>query len=39
MFSRDVGYAGRDPSASPVVGSLARHKREQAALIAEAFSI
>jgi 2-oxoglutarate dehydrogenase E1 component len=39
MFGRDVAYAGRDPSASPAVGSLARHKREQAALIAEAFSI
>src|SRR5437588_6812833 len=39
MFGRDVGYAGRDPSASPAVGSLARHKREQAALITEAFSI
>jgi 2-oxoglutarate dehydrogenase E1 component len=39
MFGRDIGYAGRDPSASPAVGSLARHKREQAALIAEAFSI
>ena len=39
MFGRDVGYAGRDPSASPAVGSLARHKREQAAFIAEAFSI
>ena len=39
MFGREIGYAGRDPSASPAVGSLARHKREQAALIAEAFSI
>jgi 2-oxoglutarate dehydrogenase E1 component len=39
MFGRDIAYAGRDPSASPAVGSLARHKREQAALIAEAFSI
>jgi len=39
MFGRDVGYAGRDPSASPAVGSLVRHKREQTALIAEAFSI
>ena len=39
MFGREIGYAGRDPSASPAVGSLVRHKREQAALIAEAFSI
>ena len=39
MFGREVAYSGRDPSASPAVGSLVRHKREQAALIAEAFSI
>src|SRR5438874_382347 len=38
MFKREIGYAGRDASASPAVGSLARHKLEQAALIAEAFS-
>jgi 2-oxoglutarate dehydrogenase E1 component len=39
MFKREVAYAGRDASASPAVGALARHKREQAKLIAEAFSI
>jgi 2-oxoglutarate dehydrogenase E1 component len=39
MFGREIGYAGRNASASPAVGSLARHKREQAALIREAFSI
>src|ERR1700730_5205811 len=39
MFGREIAYAGRDPSASPAVGSLARHKREQAALIADAFKI
>ncbi len=38
MFRRDVQYAGRNASASPAVGALARHKREQAALISEAFS-
>ncbi len=30
-------YAGRDAAASPAVGSLALHKREQAALVKEAF--
>src|SRR5438045_6158616 len=38
-FGREVGYAGRNASASPAVGSLALHKREQACLIAEAFSV
>jgi 2-oxoglutarate dehydrogenase E1 component len=37
LFDREIGYAGRDASASPAVGSLARHKREQARLIADAF--
>src|SRR5213082_56520 len=39
MFGREVGYAGRNASASPAVGALALHKREQACLIAEAFSV
>jgi 2-oxoglutarate dehydrogenase E1 component len=39
MFNREIAYAGRNASASPAVGSLAMHKREQAALIADAFSI
>jgi 2-oxoglutarate dehydrogenase E1 component len=39
MFDRVIAYAGRNASASPAVGALARHKREQAALINEAFSI
>jgi 2-oxoglutarate dehydrogenase E1 component len=39
MFRREVGYAGRNASASPAVGALALHKREQASLIAEAFSV
>jgi 2-oxoglutarate dehydrogenase E1 component len=38
LFGRDIAYAGRNASASPAVGALAIHKREQAALIAEAFS-
>ena len=32
-------YAGRRPAASPAVGSLARHKYEQAKLVAEAFGV
>jgi 2-oxoglutarate dehydrogenase E1 component len=39
LFNREVGYAGRGASASPAVGALALHKREQACLIGEAFSI
>jgi 2-oxoglutarate dehydrogenase E1 component len=39
MFKREIAYAGRSPSASPAVGALAVHKREQAQLIAEAFNI
>ncbi|MFL6567675.1 MAG: 2-oxoglutarate dehydrogenase E1 component, partial [Chthoniobacterales bacterium] len=38
LFSRDIAYAGRDASASPAVGALALHKREQAQLIADAFA-
>ena len=39
MFKREVAYAGRNASASPAVGALMLHKREQAALVAEAFTI
>jgi 2-oxoglutarate dehydrogenase E1 component len=39
MFKREVAYAGRNASASPAVGLLAMHKREQACLIEEAFSV
>jgi 2-oxoglutarate dehydrogenase E1 component len=39
LFKKEVAYAGRDASASPAVGSLARHKREQAQLIKEAFTL
>jgi 2-oxoglutarate dehydrogenase E1 component len=39
MFCREIAYAGRRPSASPAVGSLVLHKREQARLVADAFSI
>jgi 2-oxoglutarate dehydrogenase E1 component len=37
LFAREITYAGRDAGASPAVGSLARHKREQARLVAGAF--
>jgi 2-oxoglutarate dehydrogenase E1 component len=39
LFGRTIIYAGRNASASPAVGSLAVHKREQAQLIADAFSL
>jgi 2-oxoglutarate dehydrogenase E1 component len=39
LFCSEIAYAGRDASASPAVGALARHKREQAALVADAFSV
>ena len=38
LFGREIAYAGRDASASPAVGSLALHKREQATLVWDAFS-
>ncbi len=39
LFKREIAYAGRNASASPAVGALAIHKREQACLVAEALSI
>ncbi|MEY2502171.1 MAG: 2-oxoglutarate dehydrogenase component [Verrucomicrobiota bacterium] len=39
LFGRKILYAGRNASASPAVGSLAIHKREQGQLIADAFSL
>jgi 2-oxoglutarate dehydrogenase E1 component len=39
LFGREIAYAGRNASASPAVGALAIHKREQECVIAEAFSI
>jgi 2-oxoglutarate dehydrogenase E1 component len=39
LLGREILYAGRNASASPAVGALAVHKREQACVIAEAFSI
>jgi len=39
LFGRDIAYAGRDASASPAVGALTVHKREQACVTAEAFDV
>jgi 2-oxoglutarate dehydrogenase E1 component len=39
LFKREITYAGRNASASPAVGALALHKREQAQLIKEAFTL
>lgn len=39
LFCTEIAYAGREASASPAVGALARHKREQARLVADAYSI
>jgi len=39
MFGREIAYAGRNASASPAVGALTLHKREQAELIWEAMSL
>jgi len=39
FLGRDVAYAGRDASASPAAGAMTIHKREQAQLIREAFTI
>jgi 2-oxoglutarate dehydrogenase E1 component len=39
LLGREIAYAGRNASASPAVGALAVHKREQACVINEAFSI
>ena len=39
LFGREIAYAGRNASASPAVGALTLHKREQAELIWEALSL
>jgi 2-oxoglutarate dehydrogenase E1 component len=39
LFGREIAYAGRDPAASPAVGSLVLHKREQACVVKDAFSV
>ncbi len=37
LLGREILYAGRNASASPAVGALALHKREQTCVIEEAF--
>src|SRR5216110_2934264 len=39
LLEREIAYAGRDASASPAVGSLVRHKREQACVVTAAFKV
>jgi 2-oxoglutarate dehydrogenase E1 component len=39
LLGQEILYAGRNASASPAVGALAVHKREQACVINEAFSV
>ena len=39
VFGHKPFYAGRDPSASPAVGHLARHRLEQTALVRAAFGV
>src|SRR5205823_4564897 len=39
LFAREIGYAGRGAGPSPAVGSPARHKREQACLVRDAFNV
>jgi 2-oxoglutarate dehydrogenase E1 component len=39
LFCTEIAYAGREASASPAVGALARHKRKQARLVADAFTV
>ncbi len=39
LLASEIAYAGRNASASPAVGALAVHKREQACVINEAFSV
>ncbi len=39
LLGRGILYAGRNASASPAVGALAVHKREQACVIQEAFTL
>jgi len=39
IFERDIAYTGRNASASPAVGALTMHKREQRRFVEEAFSL
>jgi 2-oxoglutarate dehydrogenase E1 component len=39
LFEASVWYAGRGASASPAVGSLAMHRKEQQLIIQDAFTL
>ena len=39
ILKKEIAVLGRNASASPAVGALALHKREQAQLVKEAFTI
>ncbi len=39
LFGKWIDYAGRKPAASPAAGSIAVHKKEQAALVEHAFTV
>ncbi len=39
LLEKQIWYAGRAASASPAVGSLGIHKREQALIVADAFTL
>jgi 2-oxoglutarate dehydrogenase E1 component len=39
LFETSLWYAGRAASASPAVGSLGIHKREQKLLVQDAFTL
>ena len=39
VMRRPVWYAGRNASASPAVGALAVHKREQKLIVEDAFNL
>ena len=39
LLERPIKYAGRKPAASPAAGSIAMHKKEQAALVKDAFTL
>jgi 2-oxoglutarate dehydrogenase E1 component len=39
IFGREIAYAGRAASASPAVGTLEIHSKQQAELVKQAFSV
>ena len=39
LLAKTIKYAGRPPAASPAAGSIAMHKKQQAALVNDAFAL